>query len=134
MTVRNQTPSGLSTPLRTTLGGRLKTVKGDEQIDKLLAIALRACPSTNPFQSLDITGDIPFSLNNEETVARVKMKLSEVSARFETIHRAKILMDSLWIEKSIDGSELHVHLKYINLETDTESDLNMDFVSQIQGA
>jgi len=107
--------SGLDVPVSAGKDGGAVVVDGGEQIKKLLMIALRPCPSANPFQDLGLAGDIIFRINDPLIESEITLEIERLFKFFETRKRARLASRPVY-SRSKEG-ELTVEIEYVDLET-----------------
>lgn len=110
--------TGLRLPLGVDERGGAALEEGDEQLSKIISIALAPCDSANPFQDLGIDEAVIFDLASPRTQARLKSRIERVFRRLEAEKRAKL--KSLRFEPA--EGELIAKITYINLESDEEKE------------
>jgi hypothetical protein len=102
-------------------------VEGEEQLKKIIFLALSDCSSDNPFQDLGMDPDIVFANNDGETQARLNHRIVERFQRFEVEGRAKLAPSYPRFSADERSQELVVDVRYVNLETTSEEELSLTF-------
>lgn len=115
--------TGLRLPLGVDERGGAALEEGDDQLSKIISIALAPCGSDNPFQDLGINESIIFDLASPRTQARLKGRIERVFKRLEAEKRAKIKS----LRFDFGDGELMAKITYINLESDEEKEFMKRF-------
>lgn len=118
--------AGLSLPLRA-VNGRAALDAGEDQLKKIIAMALSDCDNGNPFQedSMGIDPTIVFSLNDVETQAFVRRRIIDKFKALEVDGRARLDLDGFSFDNSAEEGELVCTIRYINLETTAAEELEL---------
>ena len=106
---------GIALPIRATARGGLRLSEGDEQLDKLVAMAILPCPSRNPFQRLGI-GQYTFRTITPPLESEIIEDIKDAFRSFEQERRARLL--SVSVNK--ENGELMAEVVYTSLETSRE--------------
>lgn len=112
---------GLDLPLGADQG-RARLARGEDQLKKIITLALSDGDSENPFQDLGIGNGNVFDVNDQDLQARLRQRIVAVFRRFSTERRAALAPGSPTFRRGgADGEELIASIKYVNMET-TDSD------------
>jgi hypothetical protein len=117
--------TGLSLPIRAR-AGRAVLATGEEQLKKIIFLSLCDCSSSNPFQDLGVPLTVIFSNQDDDTRARVERRVRERFAQLESDERARLADGYPQFTEGEDG-ELLCDIRYVNLETTSEEELNLAF-------
>jgi hypothetical protein len=111
--------TGIAIPVRA-IHGRAVPQSGEKQIGKVILLAMGDGDNVNPFNT-DVGIQHPvFDLPNPSTQAVIRREVEVHFARFEANLKAKLI--DLTFEETGPG-ELTVSVKYHDLETDEERDV-----------
>ncbi len=124
--------TGLALPIRV-FQGRAQLAKGEEQLKNIIFLSLCDCSSANPFQDLGIPLEVIFSNADEETQAKVERRIKARFDRFETEERAKLAVGYPRFAVDEGTGDLFCDIRYVNLETTAEEELNLAFDSDGNG-
>ncbi len=113
---------GLGVPIRVEAGG-LAVCAGEEQLRNIILLSLSLCESENPFQDLGIGADLVFDNDTEAVRGRIRGRVSSLFRRLEREGRARLVLGYPIFAREDDG--LVVQLRYINLETTEEAELEL---------
>jgi hypothetical protein len=109
---------GLAVPVGVTASGGSRTVEGDAQAEKIIALALADNDNTNAFQqNIGLGVRDVFDVANRGTRARVLARVVEIFAAFEKEKLFKLVRGSVAWKKGETGDQV-LEFKYINLESD----------------
>ena len=114
---------GLSLPLGVDASGRAKTSIGQEENEKIIAIALGSGELDNPFLDIGIGERFVFNISGPETRGQIVQRAKRVFRRLQALQRFRLIEDTVRV---IDGDEpgvLLVTLQYIDLEADEPRDV-----------
>lgn len=115
--------SGLSLAIRVNNGGGASVDKDSAQLAKLLVIALRPCPSANPFQDLGLASDIIFRINEASIEGEVSLEIERIFSLFESANRARLVGVPTFTRPK--AGELQADITYIDLEQSRQENLSL---------
>lgn len=113
---------GLGVPIRAEAGG-LAVCAGEEQLRNIIVLSLSLCDSENPFQDLGIGADLVFDNDTASVRGRIRSRVSALFRRLEREGRARLVLGHPIFAR--EGGELVVQLRYINLETTEEAEIEL---------
>src|SRR5262245_2061814 len=114
--------TGLSLPLRAD-NGRAALSTGEEQLKKVIMLAIADCDSGNPYQDLGIDQAIVFSMNDDQTKAYAKRRIVDAFRRLEVEGRAQLIGAPTFT--TLEGGSLECQIKYLNIETNEAQDITL---------
>src|SRR5438128_1128996 len=107
---------GLETPVGAEQG-RARLVQGEDQLKKVIALALSDGDSDNPFQDLGLGNGSIFDINDEDLQAKMRQRVARVFRRFHLERRASLAPGFPTFQPGgADGAELIMTIRYINME------------------
>ena len=117
---------GLKSPLQASVQGTAMLVSGSDLVKQLVLTALRDCSSLNPFQDLGISDRNIFDINDEPTVARVRLRIQQIFAVFQIQELASLVKgeQSIVFSRQEEGA-LSAQIKYLDLETDKPDEISL---------
>jgi hypothetical protein len=115
---------GLTLPVQAAKG-RAVLDQGDDELRKVIMIALSDCDSANPFQDLGLDPSDVFAINDEVTQAEIRQRIAVAFKRFEAEGLARLLPGYPKFGVNSVAQELISELKYQNLETTLTEDLSL---------
>ncbi len=129
-------PTGLSLPIRANPSGGLAKVSGDEQDQKVIALALLSDDNENSFQQNNGLGiSMVFDIQDPNARAEILMNLRRVFQRFERLKRFKLKENTIqWTDDNDKEGVAVLSFKYIALESDSEKDFSKRYFSADSGA
>lgn len=120
--------TGLRIPVGASPSGGAALVGGDDNDTKIIKTALSSDDSENAFQQdIGMGESMVFNLNDPVLRAKIRRRLVQIFANFQTQKRFKLLKNTIeWTEDSV-AQELILEFKYLNLESDEEKPLRRVF-------
>jgi len=115
--------SGLQIPINVNKRGGAQVTDEDDQLKKLLLVALRPCNSANPFQQLGISADVIFRVNDDMIESEAALEIKNIFDYFEERKRARLVSDPVFSRPRV--GELQVDLEYINMENNRVNTLSL---------
>lgn len=114
--------AGLALPVRT-LNGRAVLSVGEDQLKKIIMTCIADCDSANPYQELGIDTAIVFTLNDDQTKAYARRRITDAFKRLEAEGRAR-LNGAPKFDMETSG-ELTCTISYFNMETTLAEDITL---------
>lgn len=116
--------TGVAIPLRSSIGGGLATVTGQENDFKIIALALMSHENDNPFQqSSDNVDGALFDIDDPAGYALLVRRVESAFFDFEQQHRYRLIPGSLQIRRK-DGVAI-IYFDYHSIEADERRTLNV---------
>lgn len=121
---------GLGMPVGVNAAGGALMVESDEDLLKVIMLALSGGESGNAFQRLGIDETLVFGVNNAKSVAMAQIAITDVFQKLSALGMAMLAPDGIQLlnEGKAEG-EMTIHVSYINLETNLPDEFNVSFVS-----
>lgn len=116
---------GLVVPVYVAKGGGAATVEGDDQLRKVIELALASGDDDNPFQELGMREDIVFAVDSEGNHGLARQRVRRILAKFSD--RVALDPKSPIVVQSVKGQPGQVRCRFriINLETDSPEDFDV---------
>lgn len=114
-------PRGLALPVRVAPWGGVATVSGDENDDKIIALALSSDDNENAFNQFIGLGDaMIFDISDPQIRGKIIGRIREIFRKFEIQKRYKLVEESVhWgLEEFEAQGDLSLSFKYFNIESD----------------
>lgn len=106
--------------------GRLRIAQGEEQLKKVITLALADGDSDNPFQDLGLGNGSIFDINDQDLQAKMRQRIVRAFRRFQAEGRAMLAQGSpVFRRGGSDGEELYAVIRYINMETTDSEELEL---------
>lgn len=120
--------TGFKLPIGVNQSGGMATVDGDDNDRKIIKTALTDDENENAFQqNVGLGDEIVFDFNDPRTRARIGRRIREVFEVFEAEERFKLLENTISWDTISDTQELVLKFKYLNLESDKETEFEDKF-------
>ena len=113
---------GLALPVGATPTGRAKVSGGDVQMAKLVALSMADGESTNPFNTDVGLAVRVFDVDSVGSRSLVRRGIERHFARWQADGRARL--EAVQVQPATDGGDLHVLVRYTDLETDEPRDVS----------
>ena len=111
-------PKGLSVPLRVSKGGGAAKEKEENQLDKLVVLALQEGGDMNPYQNLGLKPKIIFRINDDGAKFDIADDIKRVLKSFDG--RLQIGPNGIEITEDknpqLEEGEANVSFEYVNLD------------------
>lgn len=115
---------GLNLPVGT-LQGRAVLIEGEEQLKKVIQLAVSDCESDNPFQEEGIGNDSVFDINDALTEQRLRRRVIDAFRALAAQGRARLDPSYPMFSRDSFNQELWIDIRYINLETTNTEDVQL---------
>jgi hypothetical protein len=122
--------SGIALPFGT-VNGRLALITGEEQLQKIILLSLSDCDSANPFQDLGIGMRAIFAIDGPEVRSHLSEEIKKAFTRFEKAGKARLSPGYPKFDMNSTTQELVAHVRYINMETATTSELDIVYSAML---
>lgn len=118
---------GLKSPLQASVQGTAVLVSGSDLVKQIILTALRDCSSLNPFQDLGISDKNIFDINDDPTVARVRLRIQQIFAVLQIQDLAALIKgeQSITFSRTEEEGALTAVIKYLDLETDKPDEITL---------
>lgn len=113
--------SGLDIPVGVDASGRMRIVRGPEQLRKIILLGLTDGSSANPFHDLGIGQEVVFS-NPDKARAIATHKIKRFFAQLQAERRASLKPGYPRFIENPNTGELECLVVYVDLETDRPGD------------
>jgi len=123
---------GLRIPIQAS-AGRLETVRGEDQLRKVIVLNLSDCESSNPFQDIGIGSAMVFDVDDPTTRARISRNIATLFKRLEREGRARLSQGYPIFTADQVSQELHCEVRYVNLETTREEEISILYATALSG-
>lgn len=122
--------TGLGMPVGVGNGGGARLVKGSENDDKIIRLALGDDANENAFQqNIGVGANMVFGLSDIEQQARIMRRVNAVFKRFEAQKRFILRRDTIKWTRDSANQELTLEFQYVSIESDEERDFRQNFDS-----
>jgi|GEM_PF-5995390 len=123
-------PIGLSVPVYVNKGGGAQMQKEENQLDKLVVLALQEGEDDNPFQELGLDPRIIYRVNDDAAKFDARDDIENILKSFK--NRLELGPDGVVINKEdntqqTEEGELHVSFEYINLDVNEAKEFAAPF-------
>jgi len=119
--------TGLKVPVGVDEAGGAALVSGDDDLAKIVMMALSPGSSRNPFQKLGINEEMIFGDGNAKTMATIQLAVENVFKRLEADNRAALDDNGLNMKMDEGTMEMQATVSYINLETMIPGEFGLKF-------
>lgn len=122
--------TGLGMPVGVDNGGGARLVKGSENDDKIIRLALGDDANENAFQqNIGVGADMIFGTADEQQQARIMRRVNAVFARFEAQKRFLLRRNTVKWTRDSTNQELILEFQYVSVEADEERDFRQNFAA-----
>jgi hypothetical protein len=121
---------GLAVPIRVNRRGGSTIVSGDDNNKKLLYLALTDNDNLNAFQQdIGMSQDTIFGVDNTEQRSIILKRLRTIFAEFETLHRFRLMDETITWTSNPDEGEQILEFRYHDLESDEIKEFRKEFAT-----
>lgn len=124
---------GLAIPIRTNRRGGAQTLQGSEYVAQTIRVGLTPNLSANPFQigggvDVGVSERVVFDVNAPGAAARIRREVTRFFTRVRESNLARLATeDGVAVRR--EGEELLVTVRYVELESDSERELESNLRS-----
>jgi hypothetical protein len=118
---------GLKVPVGVNEAGGAAMVDADDDLAKIIMLALSPGYSRNPFQKLGMDEGIIFDTGTARTMASIQLSIEAIFKRLEASNRAALDDNGLIMEMDEGTMEMRATVSYINLETQLPGEFGLSF-------
>lgn len=132
---------GLAIPLKPNRRGGAKTLQGSPYLDQVVRSGLQPNTSRNPFQQGDgvdvgISELVVFRVNDNNAEAFFSNQVNKFFRRLREAELAQLLpgQEGLSFTRESDTGELTATIRYLDLEADRESEVEINVMNALRGS